>query len=74
MNFMTTKRKVMVVTLLNLLRLRLLLKFQVILHILQKKSTAQNSSNSPLLKLDVKFELPMYNGELDAEKLDNWLK
>jgi hypothetical protein len=28
----------------------------------------------PLLKLDVKFELPMYNGELDAEKLDNWIK
>jgi hypothetical protein len=25
-------------------------------------------------KLDVKFELPMYNGDLDAEKLDNWIK
>jgi len=32
------------------------------------------STNMPLLKLDVKFELPMYNGELDAEKLDNWIK
>ena len=25
----------------------------------------------PLLKLDVKFELPMYDGELNAERLDN---
>jgi hypothetical protein len=32
------------------------------------------NANMPLLKLDVKFELPMYNGELDAEKLDNWIK
>ena len=29
---------------------------------------------SPLLKLDVKFDLPIYNGELDAERLDNWIK
>jgi len=28
----------------------------------------------PHLKLDIKFELPMYNGELDAEKLDNWIR
>ena len=38
---------------------------------LQKTSVAQNPSNPFLLKLDVKVELPMYNGELDAEKLDN---
>jgi hypothetical protein len=25
----------------------------------------------PLLKLDVKFELPMYDGEVNAEMLDN---
>ena len=25
----------------------------------------------PQLKLYIKFELPMYNGELNAEKLDN---
>ena len=25
-------------------------------------------------KLDVKFELPIYNGDVDAEKLDNWIK
>jgi hypothetical protein len=27
-----------------------------------------------LLKLDVKFELPKYDGEVNAEKLDNWIK
>ena len=37
----------------------------------KKTSTAQNPSNHSLLKLDVKFELSMFNGELDAEKLDN---
>ena len=30
--------------------------------------------NVPQLKLDIKFELPMYNGELNAEKLDNWIR
>jgi hypothetical protein len=28
----------------------------------------------PLLKLEVKFEFPMYNGEVNAEKLDNWVR
>ena len=28
----------------------------------------------PLLKLCVKFQLPTYDGELDAEKLDNWVR
>jgi hypothetical protein len=32
------------------------------------------TSNLPLLKLDVKFNLPMYEGEINAEKLDNWVK
>ena len=27
-----------------------------------------------LLKLDVKFELPIYDGEMNPEKLDNWIK
>jgi hypothetical protein len=26
------------------------------------------------LNLDIKFELPMYNGEVNAEKLDNWIR
>ena len=29
---------------------------------------------TPLLKLDIKFELPMYNGEINVEKLDNWTR
>jgi hypothetical protein len=28
----------------------------------------------PLLKLDVKFVFPMYDGEVNAEKLDNWVR
>jgi hypothetical protein len=28
----------------------------------------------PLLKLDVKFQLPTYYGELDAKKIDNWVR
>ena len=31
-------------------------------------------SNFLSLKLDINFELPMYTGELNAEKLDNWVK
>ena len=33
-----------------------------------------NNANMPYFKLDVKFELPIYNGDLDAEKLENWIK
>jgi hypothetical protein len=29
---------------------------------------------TPFLKVDIKFELPMYNGEVNAEKLDNWIR
>jgi len=29
---------------------------------------------TPLLKLDIKFKLPMYNGEVNAEKLDSWIR
>ena len=34
---------------------------------------AKRTGKSPFLKLDVKFKLPMYNGEVNAEKLDNWI-
>jgi hypothetical protein len=37
-----------------------------------KKSSS--SRDLPLLKLDVKFDFPTYDGELNAEKLDNWVK
>ena len=36
--------------------------------------TSQGTGKSTLLKLDVKFDLPMYNGEVNAEKLDNWIR
>ena len=31
------------------------------------------SFKKPLLKLDVKFALPMFNGDVNPEKLDNWI-
>jgi hypothetical protein len=39
----------------------------------QPKKT-HHSSDMPLLKLDVKFKLPTYDGELNVEKLDNWVR
>ena len=33
--------------------------------------TSKGTGKSPLLKLDIKFKLPMYNGEVNAEKLDD---
>jgi len=33
-----------------------------------------NASNKPFFKLDVKFDLPVYNGESNAEKLNNWIR
>jgi hypothetical protein len=41
------------------------------------KSTARKHSHKhdmSLLKLDVKFELPMYDGEVNVERLDNWVR
>ncbi len=35
--------------------------------------TSKGFSKTPLLKLDVKFDLPMYNGEVNVEKLENWV-
>jgi hypothetical protein len=40
----------------------------------KKSKTPHHSSELPLLKLDVKFELPTYDGELNAGKLDNWVR
>jgi hypothetical protein len=31
-------------------------------------------SQIPSLKIDIKFELPLYNGEVNTEKLDNWIR
>ena len=34
----------------------------------------KDSFKKPLLKLDVKFSLPMFNGDAYPEKLDNWIR
>lgn len=36
--------------------------------------SSKGIGKSPFLKLDVKFEFHMYNGEVNAEKLDNWIR
>ena len=40
----------------------------------EKKNVHKHKHEMPLLKLDVKFELPIYDGEVNAEKLDNWIR
>ena len=35
--------------------------------------TSKGIGKTPLLKLDIKFELLMYNGEVNAENLENWV-
>jgi hypothetical protein len=37
-------------------------------------SSHKASFKKPLLKLDVKFSLPMFNGDANPEKLDNWIR
>jgi hypothetical protein len=37
-------------------------------------SSHKASFKKPLLKLDVKFYLPMFNGDTNPEKLDNWIQ
>ena len=44
------------------------------LHSPFEKKKEKNDFNVPQLKLDIKFELPMYNGDLNAEKLNNWIR
>jgi hypothetical protein len=38
------------------------------------KGHGKTPSQIPSLKLDIKFELPIYHGEVNAEKLDNWIR
>jgi hypothetical protein len=40
----------------------------------EKKNVHKHKHDMPLLKLDVKFDLPIYDGEVNAEKLDNWIR
>jgi hypothetical protein len=37
-------------------------------------SSHKASFKKPLLKLDVKFSLPMFNGDVNPKKLDNWIR
>ena len=37
-------------------------------------SSPVHNKKASLIKLDVKFDLPIYDGELNAEKLDNWIR
>ena len=37
-------------------------------------NSPENRKKPYLIKLDVKFDLPIYDGELNAEKLDNWIE
>ena len=36
-------------------------------------SSRKDFFKKPLSKLDVKFALPMFNGDANPEKLDNWI-
>eukprot|EP00253_Pinus_taeda_P014293 PITA_14293 len=37
-------------------------------------NSPENKKKASLIKLDVKFDLPIYDGELNVEKLDNWIR
>eukprot|EP00253_Pinus_taeda_P032857 PITA_32857 len=39
-----------------------------------KESPEKKKKKSSLIKLDVKFDLSVYDGELNVEKLDNWIR
>ena len=39
-----------------------------------KQSPEKKKKKPSLIKLDVKFDLPIYDQELNAEKLDNWIR
>jgi hypothetical protein len=39
-----------------------------------KKHVHKHKNEMPLLKLEVKFELPIYDGEVNVERLDNWVR
>jgi hypothetical protein len=39
-----------------------------------KKHVHKHKNEMPFLKVDVKFGLPMYDGEVIVERLDNWVR
>ena len=38
------------------------------------RRNSKDASKKPFFKLDVKFDLPMFNGESNAENLNNWIR
>ena len=42
-------------------------------HSHHSNSSHKASFKKPLLNLDVKFSLPMFNGDANPENLDNWI-
>lgn len=40
----------------------------------EEYETKKKPKKESLLKLDAQFELPIYDGEMNPEKLDNWIK
>jgi hypothetical protein len=36
-------------------------------------SSHETSFKKPLLKIDIQFSLPMFNGDANPKKLDNWI-
>ena len=41
--------------------------------IVHQPHKSKRTSKSPLLKLEVRLEFPMFNGEVNVDKLDNWI-
>ena len=41
---------------------------------LTPSNSPEHKKKTSLIKLDVKFDLPIYDGELNVEKLDNWIR
>jgi hypothetical protein len=39
-----------------------------------RKHSHKHKHDMPLLNLDVKFKFPMYDGEVNVERLDNWVR
>jgi hypothetical protein len=39
-----------------------------------RKHSHKHKPNMQLVEIDVKFVFPMYDGEVNAEKLDKWVK
>ena len=43
-------------------------------HYHHSNASHKSSFKKPLLNIDVKFHLPMFNGDVNPEKLDNWIQ